>query len=111
MYFMLPATMLAAQSIQLGLNDVVVAGGMESMSNTPYYLPKARQGYRLGHGEVLDGTMKDGLWDVYKDVAMGVCAELCADNHNVTREAQVSLRFPQIPHRITSLEMTQFLCE
>ncbi|CAK9877750.1 unnamed protein product [Sphagnum jensenii] len=82
------ATMLAAQSIQLGLNDVVVAGGMESMSNTPYYLPKARQGYRLGHGEVLDGTMKDGLWDVYKDVAMGVCAELCADNHNVTREAQ-----------------------
>ncbi len=70
-----------------------------------------RQGYRLGHGEVLDGTMKDGLWDVYKDVAMGVCAELCADNHNVTREAQVSLHFPRIPHRITSLEMTQFLCE
>jgi acetyl-CoA C-acetyltransferase len=70
-----------------------------------------RQGYRLGHGEVLDGTMKDGLWDVYKDVAMGVCAELCADNHNVTREAQVSFCSPQIPHRITSLEMTQFLCE
>lgn len=82
------ATMLAAQSIQCGHNDVVVAGGMESMSNVPYYLPKARQGYRLGHGEVVDGLMKDGLWDVYKDCGMGVCAELCADQHNISREDQ-----------------------
>ncbi|KAG0620544.1 hypothetical protein M758_4G224100 [Ceratodon purpureus] len=82
------ATMLAAQSIQLGLNDVVVAGGMESMSNAPYYLPKARGGMRFGHGEVVDGMLKDGLWDVYNDQAMGMCAELCADNHTVSREAQ-----------------------
>ena len=59
------AIVMVAQTIQLGVNDVVVAGGMESMSNVPYYLPKARQGYRLGHGEVVDGMMKDGLWDVY----------------------------------------------
>jgi len=82
------ATMLGAQSIQLGLNDVVVVGGMESMSNAPYYLPKARQGYRLGNGEVVDGMMKDGLWDVYNDVGMGICAEICADNHSISREAQ-----------------------
>ncbi|KAH8935975.1 hypothetical protein BDL97_17G059700 [Sphagnum fallax] len=82
------ATMLGAQSIQLGLNDVVVVGGMESMSNAPYYLPKARQGYRLGNGEVVDGMMKDGLWDVYNDVGMGICAEICAGNHSISREAQ-----------------------
>ncbi|EFJ29932.1 hypothetical protein SELMODRAFT_146037 [Selaginella moellendorffii] len=84
----LKATVLAAQSIQLGLNDVVVAGGMESMSNTPYYLPKARQGYRMGHGEVIDGMMKDGLWDVYNDYGMGVCAEICAEQHTISREQQ-----------------------
>ncbi|KAJ7525673.1 hypothetical protein O6H91_17G061200 [Diphasiastrum complanatum] len=82
------ATMLAAQSIQLGLNDVVVAGGMESMSNAPYYLSKARQGYRMGHGEIIDGMLKDGLWDVYNDVGMGVCAEICATQHDVSREQQ-----------------------
>ncbi|XP_024374217.1 acetyl-CoA acetyltransferase 1 isoform X2 [Physcomitrium patens] len=82
------AVMLAAQSIQLGQNDVVVAGGMESMSNAPYYLPKARGGLRFGHGEVVDGMLKDGLWDVYNDYAMGMAAELCADNHSVSREAQ-----------------------
>jgi hypothetical protein len=91
LWYILAATMLGAQSIQLGLNDVVVVGGMESMSNAPYYLPKARQGYRLGHGEVVDGMMKDGLWDVYNDVGMGICAEICADNHSISREAQVHL--------------------
>ena len=59
------AIVMVAQTIQLRVNDVVVEGGMESMSNVLYYLPKARQGYRLGHGEVVDGMMKDGLWDVY----------------------------------------------
>ncbi|KAI5059217.1 hypothetical protein GOP47_0025536 [Adiantum capillus-veneris] len=82
------AMMLAAQTIQLGHNDVVVAGGMESMSNAPYYLPKARQGYRLGHGELVDGMMKDGLWDVYNDCGMGVCAEICAEQHVISREDQ-----------------------
>ncbi|XP_057859469.2 acetyl-CoA acetyltransferase 2 isoform X1 [Cryptomeria japonica] len=82
------ATMFAAQSIQLGNNDIVVSGGMESMSNAPYYLPDARKGYRLGHGSLVDGMLKDGLWDVYNDFGMGVCAELCADNHTLSREDQ-----------------------
>nr|AZB52800.1 acetyl-CoA acetyltransferase 2 [Centranthera grandiflora] len=82
------ATMLAAQSIQLGINDIVVAGGMESMSNVPKYLAEARKGSRLGHDSIVDGMLKDGLWDVYSDVGMGVCAELCAEHHSITREQQ-----------------------
>lgn len=82
------AIMLAAQTIMLGDNDIAVAGGMESMSNVPYYLDKARNGYRLGHGQIIDGLVKDGLWDVYKDYHMGNAAELCAKEHNITREAQ-----------------------
>lgn len=82
------AIMLAAQSIALGENDIVVAGGMESMSNVPYYLDKARNGYRLGHGQITDGLVKDGLWDVYNDYHMGSAAELCADTCNISREDQ-----------------------
>ena len=82
------AIMLAAQSIALGENDIVVAGGMESMSNVPYYLDKARNGYRLGHGQITDGLVKDGLWDVYNDYHMGSAAELCAETCNISREDQ-----------------------
>ena len=82
------AIMLAAQSIALGENEIVVAGGMESMSNVPYYLDKARNGYRLGHGQITDGLVKDGLWDVYNDYHMGSAAELCAETCNITREDQ-----------------------
>ncbi|MEO6632613.1 MAG: acetyl-CoA C-acyltransferase [Mucilaginibacter sp.] len=82
------AIMLAAQSIALGQNDIVVAGGMESMSNVPYYLDKARNGYRLGNGQITDGLIKDGLWDVYNDYHMGSAAELCAVECNVSREDQ-----------------------
>lgn len=82
------AIMLAAQSIALGQNEIVVAGGMESMSNVPYYLDKARNGYRLGHGQVTDGLVKDGLWDVYNDYHMGSAAELCAETCKITREDQ-----------------------
>ncbi len=82
------AIMLAAQSIALGQNEIVVAGGMESMSNVPYYLDKARNGYRLGHGQITDGLIKDGLWDVYNDYHMGSAAELCAETCNISREAQ-----------------------
>lgn len=82
------AIMLAAQSIALGDADIVVAGGMESMSNVPYYLDKARNGYRLGHGQITDGLVKDGLWDVYNDYHMGAAAELCASTCNITREDQ-----------------------
>ncbi|PWS29229.1 acetyl-CoA C-acetyltransferase [Pedobacter yonginense] len=82
------AIMLAAQSIANGDHDIIVAGGMESMSNVPYYLDKARNGYRLGHGQVTDGLVKDGLWDVYNDYHMGSAAELCASECNITREEQ-----------------------
>jgi len=82
------AIMLAAQSIANGDNDIIVAGGMESMSNVPYYLDKARNGYRLGHGQVTDGLVKDGLWDVYNDYHMGSAAELCAAECKISREAQ-----------------------
>ena len=82
------AVMLAAQSIQLGINDVVVAGGMESMSNAPKYAATARRGSRFGHDVLIDGMLKDGLWDVYNDFHMGMCAELCADQHSITREEQ-----------------------
>jgi acetyl-CoA C-acetyltransferase len=82
------AVMLGAQSIMTGANDVVVAGGMESMSNIPYYLDKARSGYKLGHGQITDGLVKDGLWDVYKNYHMGSAAELCAREYKISREAQ-----------------------
>ncbi len=82
------AIMLGAESIMLGDNDCVVAGGMESMSNVPYYLDKARSGYKLGNGTITDGLVKDGLWDVYKDYHMGNAAELCAAECKISREDQ-----------------------
>ncbi len=84
----LKSVMLAAQAIMVGDADVVVAGGMESMSNVPYLLSRARTGYRLGHGELIDSMIKDGLWDVYNDYHMGNAAELCASECHVSREAQ-----------------------
>ncbi len=82
------AVMVGAQSIMLGQNDVVLAGGMESMSNIPYYLMKARTGYKYGHGELLDGLQYDGLTDVYNHCAMGVCADNTAKEMNITRQDQ-----------------------
>jgi len=82
------AIILGAQSILLNTADVVVVGGMESMSNTPYYLPKARNGFKYGNGEVQDGIVKDGLLDVYNNFLMGNCAEIIASEMNLTREEQ-----------------------
>ncbi|MBC9914208.1 acetyl-CoA C-acyltransferase [Chitinophaga varians] len=82
------AIMMGAQSILLGDNDIVVAGGMENMSGVPYYLDKARTGYKLGAGAVIDGIIRDGLWDPYKDFHMGNAAELCAAEYKITREDQ-----------------------
>lgn len=82
------AVMLAAQSIASGDQDIIVAGGMESMSNVPYYIDKARSGYKLGHGQLTDGLIKDGLWDVYNDYHMGEAAELCATDCHISREDQ-----------------------
>lgn len=82
------AVIFGAQSIMLGQNDVVVAGGMESMSNIPYYLLKARYGYKYGNGELIDGLQYDGLTDVYNHCAMGVCADNTAKEMKISRQAQ-----------------------
>ncbi|MBB3699024.1 acetyl-CoA C-acyltransferase [Flammeovirga yaeyamensis] len=80
--------MLGAQSIMLGDNDIVVTGGMESMSNIPYYVPKGRYGHGYGHGQLLDGLVKDGLSDAYNGEAMGVCADATAVKCEISREEQ-----------------------
>ncbi|XP_078175251.1 acetyl-CoA acetyltransferase 2-like isoform X1 [Carex rostrata] len=82
------AVMIAAQSIQLGTNDIVVAGGMESMSNAPKYVAEARKGSKFGHDTLIDGMLKDGLWDVYNNFPMGMCAELCSNQYSFSREEQ-----------------------
>lgn len=82
------AIMFAAQAIMLGQSDVILAGGMESMSNVPYYLDKARFGAKYGHSQMIDGLMKDGLWDPYNDYAMGNAAENTAKEMGFTREQQ-----------------------
>lgn len=82
------SAMLAAQAIQVGDADVVIAGGMENMSLSPYLLPKARTGYRMGNGQLVDSMVNDGLWDVYNNIHMGSCAELCAEDRKYSREEQ-----------------------
>ncbi|MBI3005036.1 MAG: thiolase family protein [Ignavibacteriales bacterium] len=84
----LKAVMLASQAIQLGDAEIIVAGGMESMSNAPYLLEKGRTGFRMGNAEVVDSMIKDGLWDVYNKFHMGKAAEICAKECVVSREAQ-----------------------
>lgn len=82
------AVMDGANGLRTGEWSLVVAGGMESMSSAPYLLPKARTGYRMGHGQLLDSMIHDGLWDPYRNVHMGICAEQCAAKYKFTREAQ-----------------------
>lgn len=84
----LKAVMLAAQAIQCDDASVVVAGGTENMTRAPYLLEKARAGYRMGHGEVIDSMVKDGLWDVYNDIHMGICGDQCAAKYELSREEQ-----------------------
>jgi len=84
----LKAVMLAAQAIRCGDASVVVAGGMESMSRAPYLLEKARSGYRMGHGELIDSMITDGLWDVYNNLHMGTCGDRCATRYGFTRQQQ-----------------------
>lgn len=82
------AAMFASVSISSGYRNAILAGGMESMSNIPYYLPQARGGYRLGNGQVVDGLIHDGLWDVYNNQHMGMCGEACASKYGITRNDQ-----------------------
>lgn len=84
----LRAVALAAQAIQTGDAEIVVAGGMESMSNAPYLLPQARSGYRMGNGTLVDAMINDGLWDVYNQFHMGTAAEMVAEKYKISREDQ-----------------------
>lgn len=84
----LMSVVLSAQSIALGDSEVILAGGMESMSNAPYLLERARTGLRMGHGEIVDSMIKDGLWDVYNQIHMGECAEMCVRKYNFSRSEQ-----------------------
>ncbi len=107
----LKAVMLSAQSILLGENNIMVAGGMESMSNVPYYLDKARTGYRLGHGQLTDGLVKDGLWDVYNDYHMGSAAELCAEECSITRQDQDAFAIESYKRSQSSTSSGKFINE
>src|SRR5579885_3389999 len=84
----LKAVALAAQAIQTGNSSIVVAGGMESMTNAPYLLPQARKGYRLGNATIVDAMVHDGLWDVYNDYHMGITGENVAEKYGISREEQ-----------------------
>lgn len=103
--------MLAATQIRAGEADIVVAGGMEAMSRVPHYLDKTRTGYRLGHGQLLDGMIKDGLWDVYNDVHMGNCAEICAADKAISREAQDAYAVESYRRALASQEEGLFVAE
>ena len=84
----LKSVILAAQAVMLGDQEVVIAGGMESMSNAPYLLPDAREGYRMGHGQIIDSMIRDGLWDVYEDYHMGCTGENVAERYDISRRMQ-----------------------
>ncbi len=104
----LKSVMLATQAIQTGDAEVVIAGGMENMSSVPYLLPKARTGYRMGHGQIIDGMVHDGLWDVYNNIHMGQCAELCAKERGYTRESQDALARESYERAIKAQEAGHF---
>jgi acetyl-CoA C-acetyltransferase len=127
------AIMFSALSISSGYRNVMIAGGMESMSNIPYYLPGARNGYRLGHQTVVDGNLlylhlislcqsisctalhsvgliADGLWDIYSNQHMGMCGELCADQYGFTREDQDEYAIRSYQRSAKAWEMVNTLC-
>lgn len=105
------AIAFGAQSIMLGYNDIVVAGGMENMSQIPYYLGKARYGYRYGHGEIVDGLLKDGLTDVYNQIPMGLCADRTAAQYNITREEQDEFAINSYKKSAAATESGKFTSE
>lgn len=98
------SVMLGARSIALGASDVVVAGGSESMSNVPYYLPKHRVGARLGHDQIVDGIIHDGLWDVYNNYHMGCAGELCAETYGFSREDQDSYALRSYERALSAIQ-------
>ncbi len=104
----LKAVGLAAQGIQTGDAEMVVAGGMESMTNAPYLLPQLRQGVRLGHAKALDSMIQDGLWDVYEDFHMGMTAELVAEKYKISRERQDTYALESHRRAIDAIKTCRF---
>ncbi len=104
----LKSVMLAAQAVQVGDADVVVAGGMENMSMAPYYLEKARFGYRMGPGRMQDHMVHDGLWDVVNDFHMGISNELCSEKYNVSREDQDAFAAESYRRAVASIGSGRF---
>ncbi len=107
----LKAVMLAAQAIQCGDAAVVVAGGTENMSRAPYLLEKARQGYRMGNGELVDSMIRDGLWDVYHDVHMGRCGDRCAERFGFTRQQQDDFAVASFQRALAAAREGRFAAE
>ncbi|HUX07646.1 MAG TPA: acetyl-CoA C-acetyltransferase [Acidobacteriota bacterium] len=107
----LKAVALATQSIKLGDADIVVAGGMESMSNCPYILPKARTGLRMGNGSVVDLMIHDGLWDSFNDFHMGETGEIVAEKYNISRERQDEYAFNSQRKAVAAIESGKFKAE
>jgi acetyl-CoA C-acetyltransferase len=107
----LKAVMLAAQAIATGDASLVVAGGMESMSNAPYLLPKAREGMRLGHGALIDSMVHDGLWEAYEDYHMGCCGETVAETYGVTRAEQDAYAVESHRRAIAAMKAGRFTDE
>jgi acetyl-CoA C-acetyltransferase len=104
----LKAVMLAAQAVQTGDADVVVAGGMENMSMAPYYLEKARFGYRMGPGQLQDHMVHDGLWDIVNDFHMGISNELCSERYDISRQAQDRYADRSYQRALTAIEAGRF---
>jgi acetyl-CoA C-acetyltransferase len=107
----LKSVMLASQAITLGDADIIIAGGQESMTNAPYLLLNGRNGYRLGHGEIKDSIVLDGLWDVYNNIHMGGCAEACAKEFKFTREELDSFAIQSYKRAIEATSSGRFLDE
>ncbi len=107
----LKAVALAAQAVQTGNSSMVVAGGMESMTNAPYLLPQARKGYRLGDGKVVDSMVHDGLWDIYNDYHMGVTGENVAEKYGITREEQDEFAVASHRKAVAAIEAGRFQAE
>src|SRR5881394_766234 len=107
----LKAVMLAAQAIQCGDASMIVAGGTENMSRAPYLLEKARSGYRMGNGELVDALIRDGLWDVYNNIHMGICGDRCAEKYGFTREQQDEFAVTSFKRAIEASKKGSFAAE
>ncbi len=107
----LKAVMLAAQAIKVGDAELIVAGGTENMSSAPYLLPKARNGYRMGNGELVDSMIRDGLWDVYNNIHMGTCGDRCAEKYQFSRRQQDDFAVASFQRAIEAQQKGLFAAE